>query len=69
MKASEARDLNREESKQKVVAHAEELFNLRFQHEIGQLENPQKMKQTKRDIARLKTIIIENTGENKAGKK
>jgi large subunit ribosomal protein L29 len=41
MKASEARDLSREESKQKVVALVEELFNLRFQHEIGQLENPQ----------------------------
>jgi large subunit ribosomal protein L29 len=37
----------------------EELFNLRFQHEIGQLEDPQRMKQTKRDIARLKTIIQE----------
>jgi large subunit ribosomal protein L29 len=37
----------------------EELFNLRFQHEIGQLEDPQKMKQTKRDIARLKTIMRE----------
>jgi len=69
MKASEARDLSREESKQKVVALAEELFNLRFQHEIGQLENPQKMKQTKREIARLKTIINEKTGKNKAGGK
>ena len=37
----------------------EELFNLRFQHEIGQLENPQRMKLTKREIARLKTIIGE----------
>ncbi|MDX2440001.1 MAG: 50S ribosomal protein L29 [Desulfobacterales bacterium] len=69
MKASEARDLSREESKQKVVALVEELFNLRFQHEIGQLENPQKMKQTKREIARLKTIINEKTGKNKAGGK
>ncbi len=69
MKAREARDLSREESKQKVVALVEELFNLRFQHEIGQLENPQKMKQTKREIARLKTIINEKTGKNKAGGK
>ena len=69
MKASEARDLSREERKQKVVELAQELFNLRFQHEIGQLENPQKMKQTNRDIARLKTIMNENIGENKAGKK
>ena len=69
MKASEARDLSTVERKQKVVELAQELFNLRFQHEIGQLENPQKMKQTKRDIARLKTIMNENIGENKAGKK
>ena len=69
MKASEARDLSREERKQKVVELAEELFNLRFQHEIGQLENPQKMKQTKREIARLKTIINENAVEIKAGRK
>ena len=69
MKASEARDLSMEEREQKVVELAEELFNLRFQHEIGQLENPQKMKQTKREIARLKTIINEKTKENKAGNK
>jgi large subunit ribosomal protein L29 len=35
----------------------EAFFNLRFQHETGQLENPQKLKQAKRDIARIKTII------------
>jgi len=59
MKVSEIRDLSMEERKQKVIGLQEELFNLRFQHGIGQLENPQKMKQTKRDIARLKTLIKE----------
>lgn len=59
MKAGEIRDLNLEEMHQKVSDLKEELFNLRFQHEIGQLENPQRMKQTKRDIARLKSIIRE----------
>ena len=59
MKAGEIRDLNLEEMHQKVSDLKAELFNLRFQHEIGQLENPQKMKQTKRDIARLKTIMRE----------
>jgi large subunit ribosomal protein L29 len=59
MKASEIRDLNADEIHQKVSDLKEELFNLRFQHEIGQLENPQRMKQTKRDIARLKTILRE----------
>ena len=61
MKASEIRDLNLDEMNRKVSDLKEELFNLRFQHEIGQLEDPQKMKQTKRDIARLKTIIREVT--------
>ena len=59
MKASEIRDLKADEIHQKVSDLKEELFNLRFQHEIGQLENPQRMKQTKRDIARLKTILRE----------
>ncbi len=59
MKAIEIRELSREEKQQKVEHLKEELFNLRFQHEIGQLENPQKMKQIKRDIAKIKTIIRE----------
>ncbi|HEA66085.1 MAG TPA: 50S ribosomal protein L29 [Desulfobacterales bacterium] len=59
MKAIEIRELSREERQQKVEDLKEELFNLRFQHEVGQLENPQKMKQIKRDIAKIKTIIRE----------
>jgi len=59
MKAGEIRDLNLEEMHQKVSDLKEEWFNLRFQHEIGQLEDPQKMKQTKRDIARFKTVMQE----------
>ena len=68
MKTSEIRDLNLDEMHRKVSDLKEELFNLRFQHEIGQLENPQRMKLTKREIARLKTIIGEvtiNQQENK----
>ena len=61
MKASEIRDLNLDEMHRKVSDLKEELFNLRFQHEIGQLENPQRMKLTRREIARLKTIIGEVT--------
>ena len=41
-----------------------ELFNLRFQHVTGQLENPVKMREVKRDIARVKTIIREKELEN-----
>ena len=60
MKVSEIRELSIEESHRKVADLKEELFNLRFQHEIGQLENPQKIKQVKRDIARVKTILQES---------
>jgi large subunit ribosomal protein L29 len=59
MKASEIRDMSMEEMQRKLSDLKQEFFNLRFQHETGQLENPQKMKQTKRDIARIKTIIKE----------
>ena len=42
-----------------LVRMKKDLFNLRFQHVTGQLENPIKMRETKRDIARVKTIIRE----------
>ena len=61
MKATEIRDLNAEEIQQKATDLKEALFNLRFQHEIGQLENPKKIGETKRDIARLQTILSEKT--------
>ncbi len=59
MKASEIRELSHGEQLQKISDLGEELFNLRFQHETGQLENPQRMKQIKRDIARIRTILRE----------
>jgi len=57
MKASEIRELSIEEKQLKIKDLKEEIFNLRFQHETGQLENPRKMKQIKRDIARIKTVL------------
>lgn len=57
MKASEIMELTPEERVAKIEGLKEELLNLRFQKEIGQLENPQRMKQIKRGIARVKTII------------
>jgi large subunit ribosomal protein L29 len=59
MKPSEIRDMVAEDMQRKAKELKEELFNLRFQHEIGQLENSRKMLQTKRDIARLYTILRE----------
>ena len=51
-------ELNAELEKMK-----KELFNLRFQHVTGQLENPVKMREVKRNIARVKTIIREKERE------
>ncbi|MDJ0986864.1 MAG: 50S ribosomal protein L29 [Desulfobacterales bacterium] len=65
MKVSEIKEMNLEELNRKVNDLKEELFNLRFQHEIGQLENPNKMKRTRRDIAQVKTIIRETELKNK----
>lgn len=59
MKANDIREMSPEERVQKLVEVQEAFFNLRFQHETGQLENPQKLKQAKRDIARIKTIVRE----------
>ena len=48
-----------DELNNELVAAKKELFNLRFQHVTGQLENPVKLRETKRDIARVKTVIRE----------
>jgi len=57
MNASEIRELTVDEMQRKLSDLKQELFNLRFQHEIGQLDNPRKIKQTKQDVARLQTVI------------
>lgn len=57
MNASEIRELTVDEMQRKLSDLKQELFNLRFQHEIGQLENPRKIQQTKQDVARLQTVI------------
>ncbi len=59
MKASELRELSLEELGHALADLTQELFNLRFQHATDQLENPMKLRQTKRDIARIKTVLRE----------
>jgi large subunit ribosomal protein L29 len=59
-KASEIRELSVEETEQRLAETNEELFNLRFQHATGQLENYRRLRQLRRDIARLKTILREH---------
>jgi large subunit ribosomal protein L29 len=59
MKASEVKELSPDERVKKIDELKQELFNLRFQNEIGQLENPRRIQQVKRDIARIQTVIRE----------
>ena len=59
MKAKELRQLSEGELLVKEKELGEELFNLRFQHATGQLENVMRIPQLKRDIARVKTILRE----------
>ena len=60
MKIEKVRELTDNELEKELVKMKNELFNLRFQHVTGQLENPNRMKDVKRDIARIKTVIREN---------
>jgi len=60
MKIEKIRTLSLEELVKEETRLKKELFNLRFQNVTGQLENPQKMKELKKDIARVKTVIREN---------
>ncbi len=57
MKPSEMRDMGPEELQHKQAELREQLFRLRVQASIGQLDNTMKLRETRRDIARLKTIL------------
>jgi large subunit ribosomal protein L29 len=57
MKVKEIRELSLDEMHKKVKTLEETYFNLRFQHGTGQLENSSMLAKTRRDIARVKTII------------
>ena len=59
MELKKMRELTEVELNTELDKMKKELFNLRFQHVTGQLENPVKMRELKRDIARVKTIIRE----------
>ena len=59
MKAEELRKLSAEELEGKLKELKTELFNLRFQHAINQLDNPHKMSEVKHDIARVLTVLRE----------
>ena len=56
MKTTEIRDMSETELDTKLAGLKDELFNLRFQMATGQLENPMKIREVKKSIARIKTI-------------
>lgn len=56
MKAKDIREMSAVELEQKVAALKDELFNLRFQLATGQLDNPKRIPEVKKTIARIKTI-------------
>ena len=57
MKIEEIRNFDTKELEQKVRELKQDLFTMRFQQGTGQLENPHQMKQTKKDIARILTVL------------
>ncbi len=60
MKASELRELTAEELEVKLKDLKKDLFNLRFQLAINQLDNPMRIRAVKRDIARVQTVLRQN---------
>lgn len=59
MKVKELRDMTAEQLAEKLADLKKELFNLRFQHAINQLDNPHKIADVKHDIARVMTVLRE----------
>jgi len=66
MKASELRELSVEELQAKLKSLKEELFNLRFQLAINQLDNPMRIKAVKKDIARVQTVLTQMENSDNA---
>ena len=66
MKTKELHELTVNELNAKIKELSEELFNLRFRHAIGQLENSASLKTCKKDIAKIKTILRERELNEKA---
>ena len=60
MKAKEIKDMTAEELQTKLTSLKEELFNLRFQVATGQLDNPMRIRDVRKNIARILTIMREN---------
>jgi large subunit ribosomal protein L29 len=66
MKPSELRELDVDELQRKKAELKDQLFKLRFQHELGQLDNSDKLRSIRRDIARIETLVTELRAKTKA---
>ena len=64
MKVAEVRELSLDELERRVAETRRELFNLRFQHATGQLENTGQLKEVRKNIARLLTVLTQKRQEN-----
>ncbi|HVF01849.1 MAG TPA: 50S ribosomal protein L29 [Rubrobacteraceae bacterium] len=64
MKVAEVREMGVEELERRVSETRRELFNLRFQHATGQLENTGQLKEVRKNIARLLTVLHQKQREN-----
>jgi large subunit ribosomal protein L29 len=64
VKAAEARELDVEELQRRIAETRRELFNLRFQHATGQLENTGQLKEVRNNIARLLTVLNQKQRES-----
>ncbi|MBP5618382.1 MAG: 50S ribosomal protein L29 [Clostridia bacterium] len=62
MKAKDFREMSVDELNNKLVELKKELFNLRFQSAVNQLDNPMRIKAVKKDIARIMTVLKESDG-------
>ena len=65
MKASEVRKMNAEQLNENLTGLKKDLFFLRMQHATNQLDNPLKIRETKHDIARVKTVLRELQASDK----
>ena len=66
MKAKEIRTMSTDQINKKIADLKEELFNLKFQAALGNIEKPARMNEIKRTIARMKTVITEKQNASKA---
>ncbi len=63
-RARELRDLSTDELQAKAVELKQELFNLRIQQAMGQIENPMRLRTLRKDIAKAKTVLKEKYGRS-----